>query len=1196
MSKHKHLIIFLTLFSLCVVIPVMASDYFSDYNANQDIEWHNATDEDINQPYILRMNTHGLIEGGWIQADAEDVTIEYNGEKEYITVTYLSGTNSRWRTEHEIIPANSILKKTLWFSNYSGTRNQRWIASGSDTGVLDNSDDLYFTGTQAFVVICDIIPKINPAAPQTIISLPDSWALDMIPGPKYRWQIQHAVGGGSTTAIIPGEIDTKANLLSWYNGPYGQVLICNTDTAVCSVGTIPGFASGIAASTSQVQHGMVDAIIDDLIIRTPVGYGTGPAPSCHGTPTPSPSEWDAIPTAISGSQITMTAVPTESGCNDGIEYYFDEIGGNAGCTDSGWQVNNIYIDEGITCDTVCTYKVKARNAVTGTETLYSVEHSARTNDCGTQPCTNAPLPDPPIWSIEPYAVGTCLSPNCHAQVIMIANTGTSQCGNDVEYYFDCCESESSGVCNDRPWASTTSYTDNYLANSATYCYRFRIRDSVEQGLTTQWSDLKYVYIPPEPPAICDSPPTPDPLTWAVGGTPHKITEDWVIMAATVAYSGCGEDVEYYFDETTGVGGGDDSGWQPQETFGDAGLVWSETYCYRCRARNASQLDLITGWSTEICVSGTLAGLCNTAPTLGSPTWAAEPYLSGTYYIGDELYGTIKMQASPGTSTCGNSIEYYFEETTGNTGGNSAYSNVYYTDGGVGPTGDYTYRYYVYDTVNGQTSEWSDSITITFPSPNCASACTPNPAVWWEPPEAQGPNHIYMTGTNAQCACGVKAQYYFDAIDESNGCSDSGWTWARYWDDYGITSNTTCTYRFRYRNADNHILSDWSGTVSAHTTADVCTDPPMHDPPYWDTEPTAWHDPTSEIFMAGNVSSVCGGTVQYYFDETSGHFGGTDSGWLYDRYYVDTGLMDNTEYTYRYRAREEATGIMTNWSGTASETTSVESGTIMRYTAGTTVFDSAVDFENDDRIFFIAASEDYYDYPNNSLFYTKEFDTCYEDMWAPYSIAPLLYDEDDIRKNKYLWIDSREEPFGASSEPTCRYSLAGCYKTEDNICHNTVLSLKGLYGTPTNSYPPNQPIEGISLTVKYTLPEEQFETAEENIHYLMNSVWRPDDGTAGIPDFDYHHIESFGIGVYKTGTRTLAADGTNWYMDDLEHYYWSIIVRPVNEQYECPELGADCVSYCHPVSGVPSCPQCDNLYDDRHIFITDVIVNVKLAEY
>ncbi|MHC4187137.1 MAG: hypothetical protein ACYSRQ_02990, partial [Planctomycetota bacterium] len=53
-----------------------------------------------------------------------------------------------------------------------------------------------------------------------------------------------------------------------------------------------------------------------------------------------------------------------------------------------------------------------------------------------------------------------------------------------------------------------------------------------------------------------TPPMPDPMTWA--SVPAADSDTAISMTATTASDPSG--VEYYFDETTGNPGGNDSGW------------------------------------------------------------------------------------------------------------------------------------------------------------------------------------------------------------------------------------------------------------------------------------------------------------------------------------------------------------------------------------------------------------------------------------------------------------------------------------------------------------------------------------------------------------------------------------------------------------------------------------------------------------
>jgi hypothetical protein len=62
-------------------------------------------------------------------------------------------------------------------------------------------------------------------------------------------------------------------------------------------------------------------------------------------------------------------------------------------------------------------------------------------------------------------------------------------------------------------------------------------------------------------------------------------------------------------------------------------------------------------------------------------------------------------------------------------------------------------------------------------------------------------------------------------------------------------------------------------------------------------------------------------VEYYFDETSGNSGGSDSGWQLSPFYRDKGLSPDTQYTYRSKARDKSPNLNeTVWSEPNSVTT------------------------------------------------------------------------------------------------------------------------------------------------------------------------------------------------------------------------------------------------------------------------------------
>ena len=77
-------------------------------------------------------------------------------------------------------------------------------------------------------------------------------------------------------------------------------------------------------------------------------------------PTPTPMTWVSKPMATGPYSISMTATTATDNCF-AVEYFFEEISGNSGGSDSGWQDSPFYEDIGLSQGIGYTYRVKARD-------------------------------------------------------------------------------------------------------------------------------------------------------------------------------------------------------------------------------------------------------------------------------------------------------------------------------------------------------------------------------------------------------------------------------------------------------------------------------------------------------------------------------------------------------------------------------------------------------------------------------------------------------------------------------------------------------------------------------------------------------------------------------------------------------------------------------------------------------------------
>jgi len=354
--------------------------------------------------------------------------------------------------------------------------------------------------------------------------------------------------------------------------------------------------------------------------------------------------------------------------------------------------------------------------------------------------------------------------------------------------------------------------------------------------------------------IDSSAPSPDPMTWE--SVPAGAGEVSVSMQATTATDPSG--VEYFFEETTGRSGGDDSGWQAETTYADAGLVDGTEYGYRVKARDG--LGYETGWSALECV---------TAVDDVPPDWDEGFVAPGVF---ESSPGELSMEAEPATDPSG--VEYFFEETSGNPGGNSSgwQTSSTYTDDGLSEKTEYCYRVKVRDLSAAlNESAWS--------SQDCAttsewSAPVPNPMDYTLAPSRLGEGTIRMIATTATDPSGV--EYYFEETTGRTGGSESGWQTSPEFLDYGLLPSTQYCYRVKARDLSaNFNETGWSALRCGSTRAvPDPVDPPSiawkgfsrcEDPAYpqpWPEVRDLAVDPFGNVIIVGETGWDDGGSDEW----------------------------------------------------------------------------------------------------------------------------------------------------------------------------------------------------------------------------------------------------------------------------------------------------------------------------------------------
>jgi hypothetical protein len=182
---------------------------------------------------------------------------------------------------------------------------------------------------------------------------------------------------------------------------------------------------------------------------------------------------------------------------------------------------------------------------------------------------------------------------------------------------------------------------------------------------------------------------------------------------------------------------------------------------------------------------------------------------------------------------------------------------------------------------------------------------------------------------------ANGDYTWTWDDEGHSAiTQGGWTKIMFTTQADLDRNINLDKAFGQMRSD-----DGSGTnpppvltITYETAGD--TTPPTPNPSTWATEPYATGE--HSISMTATTASDPSG-VEYFFDETSGNSGGSDSGWQSSSSYTDTGLSAGTTYTYRVRTRDKSPNQNAgSWSSSKSATTDTEESdrwTVIAYLCG-----------------------------------------------------------------------------------------------------------------------------------------------------------------------------------------------------------------------------------------------------------------------
>lgn len=376
-----------------------------------------------------------------------------------------------------------------------------------------------------------------------------------------------------------------------------------------------------------------------------------------------------------------------------------------------------------------------------------------------------------------------------------------------------------------------------------------------------------------------TPPTPNPMSFSVA--PAAASTSSITMTATTAADP--NNVQYYFDETSGVPGGTDSGWQDSPVYADTGLNANTPYSYRVKARDKSPNQNETAYSASSAAT----------------TQANLPGMVAAFDVNLNASPTEVGYQGLSNTTTGSNNGVGLSATAIN------FNNSGYRDRGTNaPLATATRQALMRDFIFWNSGSTATPATITFQ----LTGLTANTS------------YAITYFTYNQGSFQYQMSMYKDSIILANKLATHNSATIPLPDNcnftFATTSSASGTLTLIAVGDDAGFSSVVFNGMSISSTPDATA--PVPNPASFATPPSATGQ--TSITMTATIASDSSG-VAYFFEETSGNPGGTSSGWQDLPTYTDTGLNPGTPYSYRVRTRDKSAAQNEgSFSTTASATT------------------------------------------------------------------------------------------------------------------------------------------------------------------------------------------------------------------------------------------------------------------------------------
>ncbi len=471
---------------------------------------------------------------------------------------------------------------------------------------------------------------------------------------------------------------------------------------------------------------------------------------------------------------------------------------------------------------------------------------------------DSPSPDPMTWTGEPAETGI-------SAIAMVA-TPASDDTPPVSYLFEYMGSPTGGTGGTSSvWQEGISYLDTGLQTNHQYGYQVEAMDNSPDNHTTSPSTpVSYEYTDIEAP---------------VGMTVGTVTSTSISLKAAGSFSGLiRANSGIKISNTTQ---GTDSGWKQNNDFWTSSSLTPNTpYQFTANSKNGD------GNEANGSASATLYSDANA------------PGTSGFTNVGQS---SIRANWTASGNPAG--TQYYCENLTRGT--NSGWTtNTYWTSSSLACGNSFQFRV---RAKNGDGLETATTSLGTQSTSDCpdASAPTPDPMIWSEPPYETSTTAIAMTAATASDPSGP-VSYFFDYVYSPTGGSggnDSSWQAGSSYTDSGLSPNHQYGYRARARDANDNRTGYTSPTNYDYTDIET---------------PAGISFGTITAFSiqarsADTPSGLTRGSSGLRVDNVTN---GTDSGWKQNNsYWTSSSLSANSRYGFMARARN-GDGSQTGLCGTA----------------------------------------------------------------------------------------------------------------------------------------------------------------------------------------------------------------------------------------------------------------------------------------